>query len=325
MTAVVLAVDGGNTKTRAVVASADGEVEVLGSARGGCSDIYGAASTEAALTVLESTCRRALDDAGVAADQLAASAFSLAGADWPEDFALLREELQRRLALPAAPLVVNDALGALRGGAPDWVGVAIVCGTGQAIGARRADGRIFHLGFWPDAAGGRQLGAEALRAVYRAELGLGPATMLTERALSRYATPGALELLHAFTRRGGRPRSDQDLLAPDVLDAADAGDAVARDIVEGHARIMGAQARATAQRAGLPLAGTTVVLTGGVFSHPSRRLADLTMAELPGARRAVAVAAPIVGATLLAFDRLEISIDAVAEGSVGWTASRSIA
>ena len=57
--------------------------------------------------------------------------------------------------------MVNDALGALRAGSPDWTGIAVVSGTYNAIGARHPDGRVFHLGFWPDGAGGRELGREA--------------------------------------------------------------------------------------------------------------------------------------------------------------------
>ena len=78
----------------------------------------------------------------------------------------------------------------LRGGAPDWIGVSIVAGTYNAIGARRGDGRVFHLGFWPDGAGGRDISNEGLRAVYHAALGMGPATTLTESALALYEAYG---------------------------------------------------------------------------------------------------------------------------------------
>ena len=330
----MLAVDGGNTKTIALAVRGDGQV--LGQSRGGCSDLYNADSPETALAVLEATAAAALGEAGVGGSEVAAAVFSLAGADWPEDFALLEAELPRRLGLEADPLVVNDALGALRGGAPDWAGIAVVCGTYGAIAARRADGRLFHLGFWPDSAGGRQLGGDGLRAVYRAALGLGPPTSLTELALARFGSPDPVELLHAFTRRGGRPESDEDLLAPDVLDAAEDADPVALELVHGQARVMGAEARAAAAAIELPLDGSTVVLSGGVLTHPSPLLADLIMAELPGARRARTVHPPVVGAALLALDRLGVAADGaqVAAGlrvpltpgrSAPWAGSRSIA
>jgi len=310
----VLAVDGGNTKTLAAVADAGGITR--GTGRGSGSDIYNAVTPDEAIDAIEAAARQALAAAGIAGDAVESAAFSLAGADWPEDFTLLAGELHRRLALRAAPLVVNDAIGALRTGSPDWTGIAVVSGTYNAVGARHPDGRVFHLGFWPDGAGGRDLANEGLRAVYHAALGMGPATALTERALALYGVPDAIALLHEFTRRGGLAEPERDRLAPVVLDAADAGDAVAREIVEGKGHVLGLQARACAGQLELPLDGTRVVLTGGVFGHPTERLAAATMAELPGAVPVRHGPPPVAGALLLALDRLGVPIDeaAVAAG-----------
>jgi N-acetylglucosamine kinase-like BadF-type ATPase len=328
----VLAVDGGNTKTIALVAGADGVT--LGAGHGGRSDIYNTVAPEQAIDAIEAAARQALAAAGIAGGAVDAAAFSLAGADWPEDFTLLEGALQERLALPAPPLVVNDAIGALRAGSPDWTGIAVVSGTYNAVGARHPDGRVFHLGFWPDGAGGRDLAREGLRAVYHEALGMGPPTVLTERALALFDAADAIDLLHAFTRRGGVPEAEGDRLAPVVLDAADAGDAVARAIVEDKGRVLGRQGRACAKQLRLPLDGTRVVLTGGVFGHPTERLAAATMAELPGAVAVRHGPPPVAGALLLALDRLGVHIDgaAVAAGlpfqvpdgrSAPWAASPS--
>jgi N-acetylglucosamine kinase-like BadF-type ATPase len=328
----VLGVDGGNTKTIAVVADADGVTRGIGQA--GCSDIYNAATPERGMDEMEAAARRALGTAGVSADAIGAAAFSVAGADWPEDFALLEPGLRDRLGLAATPLVVNDALGALRTGSPEWTGIAVVSGTYNAVGARNARGEVFHLGFWPDGAGGRHLGRRGLDAVYRAELGIAPATALAERAFALYGVPDAIALLHEFTRRGGLTDAEHDRLAPMLLDVADAGDAVAQGIVADAGRALGLQARASAAQIGMPLDGTRVVLTGGVFRHPSDRLAAATMAELPGTVPVRGGPPPIAGALLLAYDRLGLAVDAsrVAAGlpatdgrSARWAASPSMA
>jgi N-acetylglucosamine kinase-like BadF-type ATPase len=317
----VLAVDGGNTKTIAVVADADGRV--LGTGRDGCGDIYGAASPAAALQAIEDAARSAL-----AAGAVDAAVFSLAGADWPEDFRFLEHELRARLALPEAVTVVNDALGALRSASPDWTGIAIVVGTGNAVGARHPDGRIFHLGFWPDGGGARGLGRDGLAAVYRAELGTGPPTALTERALALYDVPDPLELMHAFTRRGGLGAAASAGFAAVVLDAADDGDEVAAAVVAAEGKVVGQQARVCAQRIDLPLADARVVFTGSVFDHPSVALVDAAMAELPGAVAVRGGPPPIVGGLLLGFDRLGVEVDPAAlsqsldeGGRAQWAAS----
>jgi N-acetylglucosamine kinase-like BadF-type ATPase len=301
-----LGVDGGNSKTLAVVAALDGRARGVGKA--GPSDIH-SDPPPVALEQLERAVAAALADAGIDAGAVDAAAFSLAGADYAEDFALLEDELPRRLGLGCVPFVVNDSIGALRAGAPDWTGISVVSGTYNAVGARSADGRVFHHGFWPDGVGGRDLGRHALKAVYRADLGLGPATALTERALELFKVHDVTALLYAFTRRGGLPESESDRLAPAVLDLADEGDPVARSIVSAGGRMLGRQARVSAARIELPIEGTRVVLAGSVFAHPTALLADSVMAELPGAEQVRHGPPPVAGAVLLALDRLGVAVD----------------
>ena len=141
---------------------------------------------------------------------------------------------QGTLELVVEPLVVNDAIGAIRSGTDDGVGVAAICGTGGAVGARNGRGEIFHLGFWPDGTGAFALGSAGLAAVWRAGIGVGPETSLTARALARWECPDSLSLLHAFTRLGGLGElpSERSRFADAVLDEAAAGDSVAAGIVE---------------------------------------------------------------------------------------------
>ena len=296
----VLGVDGGNTHTTAVVATTDGRV--LGVGRGGCSDIYGAGSAEAGTAVLADTVGTALFGSGISAAEVGASAFSLAGADWPEDVRLLRTFVTERLGL-ADSIVVNDAIGALRAGSPAWEGVAVVCGTFNAVGARHRDGTVFHVGFWPDRTGAFDLSTAALKAVYREGLGLGGPTALTTRALAVYGKADPLDLMHHFTHRG-RPRmSELVRMAPVLLDVADEGDVVAMEIVAEAGRVLGDEARVSAERVHLPLTGTPVVLSGGVMSHPTDRLVDHIMARLDGAVAVRSGVPPVAGALLMAIDR----------------------
>jgi N-acetylglucosamine kinase-like BadF-type ATPase len=138
---------------------------------------------------------------------------------------------------------------------------------------------------------------------------MGPATVLTERALELFGAPDPIALLHEFTRRGGHPEAVGDRLAPVVLDAAEHGDEVAREIVAGKGRILGVQARACAERIDMPLSGTRAVLTGGVFDHPTNLLADAAMAQLPGAVPVRSGPPPVAGALLLALDGIGVRID----------------
>ena len=300
---LLLGVDGGNTKTIALVAAGDGTVVGVGTA--GCADIHNAHSPDEAVGEVVRASSTALEAAGAGAFDLAASVFSLAGADWPEDFELLRGGLAERLELVGEPVVVNDAIGAIRSGTDDGVGVAAVCGTGGAIGARNRRGEIFHLGFWPDGTGALALGSEGLAAVWRAGIGVGPETSLTVRALERWDSPDPLSLLHAFTRIGGLGESPKvrSLFADAVLDEAAAGDPVAYGIVELAGRHLGDYARLCAERTGQLGAPFPLVLAGGVLRHSSMLLRESILERLPDAEPVYPLVEPVAGAVLLAADR----------------------
>src|SRR5262249_2945042 len=184
MRGLLLGVDGGNTKTIAVVARRDGAV--VGVGKSGLSDIHGAPTPSDGAAEIVRAVDSALAAAEATVSDLDAALFSLAGADWPEGLGFLRRGLGRRLGLAGQPGIVNDAVGAIRSGSPDWTGIAVVCGTGGAVGARNEQGDVFHYGFWPDGTGGGALGAQGLAAVWRADLGVGPETTLTGRALERW-------------------------------------------------------------------------------------------------------------------------------------------
>jgi N-acetylglucosamine kinase-like BadF-type ATPase len=303
----VLGADGGNTKSVVVVADETGVQR--GFAFGGNTDIYTAPS-DVALGELARLCTDALAEAGATGTDLAAAAFSLAGADWPEDITLLADEVRTRVGLAVDPIVVNDALGGMRLGAPEFEGIGIVCGTFNAVCARHRDGAVFHCGFWPDRTGGYDLAQEALRAVYREALDLGPATTLTKHLCEHYLVDDGWELMHLFNARGAFGNfTAHETITPLLLDEAEGGDEVARALVVQSGNWLGDQGRASAQRVGLDLAGAPVVFTGGVLNHPSTLIVDTAMQHLPGAVVVRPTAPPVVGALLLAFDQLGLRPD----------------
>ena len=294
-----LGVDSGNSKTVALVARADGRV--VGWGRGGGGDIY-VSEAEAVAAVTEAVAG-ALAAAGIGVSALTASCLSLVGADWPEDFDFWRLEAQKRGY--AQVLVVNDALGALRAGTAGD-GVAVVCGTGAAIGARRA-GVVWHSSFWQEPMGGAALGERTLRAVYRAELGLGPATLLTDKILAHFDLPTIEAVLHRLTARRtrGLGSAAPTGLARLLLDAAAEGDEPARLEVASAAVTLGEYAWVAACKVSLQKP-FPLVLAGGVLRHPSSLLREALIKQvqtrLPHAHPVLAPFEPVVGALLLALE-----------------------
>jgi len=300
---LLLGVDGGNTKTIAVLAGPDGTIRGVGRVDRQA-DMY-FVGLEAALAVYREAAETAAIAAAVRNADVAAAAFSLAGADWPEDIALLRERLG---AWWPSAVVVNDALGALRAAVPTGPGVVIVCGTGAATGARGVDGRTWHASFWQETQGAHELGVRALQAVYRAELGIDPATALTAGILGATGEPSVEALLHHASARGIAARRDPAVLARVLLDAADAGDATASEIVIRHGTSLAATGLAALRRVALDPTRDpfTLALAGGVFRHPARvfraAVVDTIRASAPRVTVAEPALEPAAGALLLAFD-----------------------
>jgi N-acetylglucosamine kinase-like BadF-type ATPase len=303
--AYVLGVDGGNTKTIALVARLGGEI--VGAGRGGPGDIYNPASG-ADLPNVRAAVRQALDAAGLSIGELAGAALSMAGADWPEDFEHIAG-IARGHGLGCPLEVFNDAIGALRAGSPDGTGLVVACGTAAAVGARTAEGRVWHTSFWQGVGGGDDLGRQALSAIYRAELGIDPPTALSDAILARTGAPSVEELLHRRTARGHAPEErgpGVGALARVLLDVAERGDATARAIVCGHGAALGDYALAAARRAGLPQSPFPLVLAGGVLRHPSRLLSDALTERVRAAYPAVEPVnsrfEPAIGALFLALE-----------------------
>lgn len=310
----VLGVDGGNTKTVAVIASAAGRI--VGYGRGGCGDLTGAPTAHHALSEIAWAVRVALEMAGLTTRDVAQSHYSLAGADWPEDEAYLQRALAARTDARGPVVVSNDAFGALRAGSPDGTGAVIACGTAAAAAARNSAGETWHTGFWVEPLCGIELGRLALRAVYSSELGIEPPTSLTTAVLERFGKPGVAELVRGFEGRGSKAPRQRELsrLAPLVLDAAEAGDEVAERIVREHGERLALYGAVAAQRVGLDPASCHLVLTGGVFRHHGRRLKQAVLQGLgraEGSEAATTGREPAIGALLLALEAFGVVVDDV--------------
>jgi len=295
----LLGVDGGGTKTVAVVGS--GEGQVLGYGRAGRGDIYAVGSD--ALDEIERAVRDACAMADIGPERVGFGAFSVAGADWPEDFTYLQQSFVAR-GLARSATVTNDAIGALAAELPEGPGVIVVCGTGAATGARGGRGEAWHSSFWQQGQGSVDLGVQTLRAICRADLGIGDATSLTRRVLNHLGMESVEETLHQFTRRGGRPPEQLATLTPLLLDEADHADPVARRIVRRHGSALGDIAAAAARRVGILDQPFPLFLSGGVLRHSSPILRAAIVAQVKAvaakARYEKSSSEPVLGALTMA-------------------------
>ena len=301
-----LGIDAGGTKTVALLAHADGRI--VGAGRAGACNIYD--DVGAAFEQLDLAVREALNAAGARLETVTATCLSATGADWAEDFALFKTALQARGYRNFR--VVNDAMGALRAGSEDGTGVVVVCGTSAGIGAKSSAGSAWHTSFWQEPEGAEQLGRFALRAAYRAELGIDPPTSLTNALLEHHGFETVEALLQAHTARGQRDAQNVGKLARILLDEAANGDPTACRIVLEHGAALGDYAIVAARKVGLTNQNFALVTAGGVMRHASHLMPDALLSRVrelaPGAYPIRSPLEPVAGAVLLALETAGMNV-----------------
>ncbi|MGW1778768.1 N-acetylglucosamine kinase [Streptomyces sp. NPDC002143] len=310
LTASVLAIDAGNSKTDVAVVAADGEV--LGTARGGGfrPPVVG---VEAAVDALADTVTRAYRAAGVTAATHVSAC--LANADLPVEEEQLAAALHAR-AWGTSVDVRNDTFAILRAGVAEPRGVAVVCGAGINCVGMRPDGRTARFpalgrlsGDW---GGGWGLAEEAIWHAARAEDGRGDATTLAHTLPAHFDLPtmyALIESLHLEDIEPGRRHE----LAPVLFRTAADGDRIARGIVDRLAQEVVTMAVVALTRLELLEEETPVLLGGGVLAAGHDQLDDgvreLLAARAPKAVPQVVRARPVLGAALLGLDRLGARAD----------------
>ena len=308
---VILAVDGGNSKTDLALVRADGGLLSLVRGPGSSPHHLG---LEGGLTVLGTLLHDAAHDVAL---PVAAAELLMAGVDFPvEEDALRKAVLARGWATRVT--VRNDTFAVLRAGTDRGWGVAVVCGAGINCVGVAPDGR--HARFpalgpiTGDWGGGQDVGLAAVFAAARSEDGRGPATSLEQAVPAHFGLETPSELAEAI-HMGRIPQSRVVELPPVVLAEA-AEDNVAAEIVARLADEVVALARAALARLELTREPVEVVLGGGVLRARDPRLLGAIeegLQELgPGLTVRLAESPPVVGAALLGLDELDADAEASA-------------
>ncbi len=236
-----------------------------------------------------------------------AVALGIAGADRPEDDAVLRAIL-RRLGFRDRVVVTNDARIAFVAGSPARVGLALVCGTGSIAWGQNARGEVARAGGWGwhlgDEGSGFWIGVRAVREALRASDGRGPATRLQESLIAHFEIARPEQILRAVYD-GEFPRHRVADFAVRVEEAALAGDEAARSILAAASNELVLAAASVRERLALPGGPYDVVLSGGTFrAVPTLEKAVADRLAAPGARIVALRDEPAVGAVRLAVEAL---------------------
>ncbi len=220
----ILAVDGGGTGCRALLADSNGDP--IGRSTSGPANI--GADPATALDNIMRAATLAVHDAGLDVSILneTCAVFGLAGANSLPD----KDRVEQSLPFGKVK-IVSDAVTALQGALGQKDGAIVILGTGSVFVRREEDafeiigGRGFMLS---DHAGGARLGRELLEETLLTLDGMTEHTELADAVLARFN--GDMRQIITFSRTA--TAADYAAFAPIVFDYAHKGDALGLSILQ---------------------------------------------------------------------------------------------
>jgi N-acetylglucosamine kinase-like BadF-type ATPase len=247
--ALLLGIDGGASKTIALLASTDGTI--LGRAQVGGSNKQ-VSGVDLALATLDQSITLVFAAAGLPIQTVAAACLGLSGVDRPADYQLIQGWAEQR-QLTHALRVVNDAQLVVAAGTPGGYGVGLICGTGSIAIGRAIDGRTGRAGGWGyllgDEGSGYDIALRGLRAAAQAADGRGTAHQLLAALLAHWQLQQPSDLIpHVYHRPD--PRAILSDLPPLISDLADQGDPICVTILAKAGRELAAAVIAVADQIG---------------------------------------------------------------------------
>jgi N-acetylglucosamine kinase-like BadF-type ATPase len=294
-----LAIDGGGTKTRCVLAD---ETTVLAKSMTGGSNIVRLGETQAR-EAIHAAIHQVCATARISPDQICAVCIGAAGAARPEIAAKIRSilaELISEISLTKIE-VVGDTVIALEAAFGAGSGVIAIAGTGSIAYGRDADGHTARAGGWgfavSDEGSGHWIGRRAISAILSAR-DQGLETALTAMVLQAWKLNTIDELVQ---QANSTPPPDFPRLFPIVLRAAAEAEAPARELLADAGAKLAALAAIVVRRLApnAPEAMLPVAMTGSVFRQSSivRQVFYNTLqASFPGINVHQDLADPVEGA-----------------------------
>ncbi len=268
MRKILLAVDGGATKTTMTIRTEDGRELFTKTSTG---SNYQAVGQGRVIELFEAL----LNDAqkAVSIREITAAVFAIAGMDTDEDAKVIRNLVETSLqhsALTIKKLVIeNDVEAALLGLAQRQPASLLISGTGSVCFSYDGE-KVVRTGGWGHRAGdegsGYWIGRQIVKAIFRAADGRTATTKLTELVLQANDLDGIDSLMN-WLYRADYTNARLACLSTYLQEAVEQGDEAAREIAEKAAEELALLATAALQK--IRYSGEThpFYINGGVLKN----------------------------------------------------------
>ena len=305
---LVLAVDGGQTHSVALIADLQGHV--LAAGKGGPANHFLEPGGPERFTQSMNQCiQSALSKSHPNVRAFEASHYCLTGVH-----AAMLDILQE-IAPSSKQVVAGDKEASLTGGTLERPAVLVLAGTGSIAFGMTADGKQTTVGGWGyvmgDEGSASWIAPRGLSAATRADDGRGAATILSTLIPQRFGVD-TLRELHPLIYHQQIDRVRLAEVASVVGHAAMLGDVVALEIISEAAEYLGGAALAVIRQLGLAHQSISITSAGGVFKAGAL-LIDPMMAHIqrgaPLAQYHAPRFPPVIGAVMLALQSIKVVID----------------
>lgn len=302
-----IGVDGGASKTAAIVVDEEGQT--LGQGLAGGSNHLRVGLEEATRNI-ERAVNIALVEAGVPIRKVEYAYCGIAGSDHPAHHQRVVDALQ--IFFPHGNFIVDtDARIALTGAVGFGAGIVIISGTGSVAFGRNAAGEEARAGGWGptlgDEGSGYWIAREGLSAIVRAHDGRGFATKMTELLCDQYDMCNAEELPR-FVYAATTHADDIARYGKLVFEAAQTNDDVARDILARAGAELAECVLATARKLHMSDTEFPVAYVGGAFRAGELLLSPMRLRlerDAAGATLTPPRLSPVEGAAMMARQKAE--------------------
>lgn len=300
----LLGIDGGGTKTHAVIT--DSSCRVIGEGFSGAANPL-RVGLEEAISHIDQAVADACAQAGIEIGDIDSACAAIAGINHPIHYHTMKDALDEALQIAGLELV-TDARAALEGALDGKPGVVVIAGTGSiAIGLNEAGEQARAGGFGPtlsDEGSGYYIAQRALKAVVSSFDGRSPKTTLAESICKRLGVASPNDLPGVIYNSDSEPVEIAPL-ADLVDEAAREGDEVAQQILAAAGSELGRLAASVIEKLGLSSRAFRVACVGSVFRSGEvvlKPLRDAVLSVAPQAEIGPPIYPPAIGAAKLAIE-----------------------
>jgi N-acetylglucosamine kinase-like BadF-type ATPase len=300
-TGMCVGVDGGATKTVALIGTEHGEI--LGRGESGSSNYQNIGTGESSKAIKKAV-TEARKHAGIRGSRVDIAVVALAAVNSPKDLATARRFV-RDTKIAHMTHVIHDSVAALHAATHGKPGIVVISGTGSVAAGTNKAGKYVRAGGWgyliDDEGSAYDIGTKALKSAFRTQDGRAPKTKLTLALKRKFRVKTLQDASHLIYSDG--PRIDTIAGLTPLVSRLAPSDEVCREILKSAGITLAELTCVVAKKLKLTHDTFSIALVGGTFRsgkyllQPYRTRARM---ECPHADIKVMRTEPVLGALSLA-------------------------